>query len=192
MLPPILEHIRKLGHRIFEKGDFNLNLFGIRATTVRAGKFDDLIGCAYRDRGQWRIIVWEATTDPGMYYLENPLNVTGTAILAPGQYRGAYTVGKHRGQYTALVQSGPVTVYRDDTLDSDLSIDPTTLETGYFGINIHRSSSTGQSTEVANYSAGCQVHATLQGFKEMMNLVDAQIAAGHGDKFTYTLLDQWW
>lgn len=192
MLPPILEHIKKLGHKVFEKGNFNLNLFGIRAEEVRAGEFDDLIGCVYRDKGQWRIIVWEATTDPGVFYLENPLNVAGTAILAPGQYRGAYTVGKHRGQYTALVQSGPVTVYRDDTLDSDLSIDPTTLETGYFGINIHRSSSTGQSAEVGRYSAGCQVHATLQGFREMMNLVDAQIAAGHGDKFTYTLLDQWW
>lgn len=144
MLPPILEHMKKLGHRVFEKGNFNLNLFGIRGRERQPNKFDDLIGCVYRDRGQWRIIVWEATTDPGVFYLENPLNVEGTAVLAPGQYLSAYTVGKHRGQYTALVQNAPVTVYRDNNLDSDLTIDPATLVSGFFGINIHRSSPQGR------------------------------------------------
>jgi lysozyme len=62
------------------------------------------------------------------------------ASLVPGRYL-AHRFGKHRNQYRALVQrAGPVTVARDDSI----------TETGYFGINIHRGSNTGTSSE------GCQ------------------------------------
>lgn len=65
----------------------------------------------------------------------------GVATLKPGLW--AFTVGLHRGQYTALRQRGVFTVVRDG--------DPPYEDTGdHFGINIHRGSRNSTS------SLGCQ------------------------------------
>ena len=202
MLPPILAQMALLGHEVFTNGDYNLNLFGIRSPDILSGEYNDLLGCAYKESGQWNVRYWLATTDPGLYYRESPLNVNGTAILVPGQYKGVYSVDLHAGKYLALCQrNGPVTVWRDDNKDDvlDHNVDE---ESGYFGINIHASSSTpydqtrdrDADSDVGKWSAGCQVHATTTGFREMMGLVNKQLEAHPGwDKtFTYTLLDQWW
>ena len=200
MLPPVLAHIQSLGHEVFTSGDYNLNLFGIRSSDYSSGEFNDLMGCAYKADGQWIVAYWVATTDPGTYYRENPMNVNGTAILVPGQYRSAWKIGKHRGSYDALVQIAPVKVYRDNNLDSIL--DHVGEEAGLYGINLHASSSQpydegrdrDASEEVSRWSAGCQVHATVTGFREMMKLANKQIAEHPtwAQKFTYTLVDQWW
>jgi hypothetical protein len=201
VLPPVLERIQSLGFKVFTNGDYNLNLFGIRSPDRVSGTYDDLLGCAYKVDGQWVVRYWAATTDPGLYYRENPANVKGTAILVPGQYSGVYTIDMHAGKYLALCQrNGPVTVWRDNDLDRVLDEDLET-DTGYFGINIHASSSTpydqardrDEDSGVGKWSAGCQVHATTTGFREMMDLVNKQIEAHPSweKAFTYTLLDQW-
>lgn len=198
-LPPVLQVIKSKGYAVFTQGAYNLNLFGIRSSSSQAGKFDDLMGCAYReyDGGPWVVQYWPATTDPGLYYLENPMRVEGTAILVPGQYRGAYQIGLHTG-YEALVQwAGPVKVYRDADRDGTLDFDPETIMEGYFGINLHasyqRGDGTGESTVVGKWSGGCQVHATEAGFRAMMALAHRQLEVHPSwTKFTYTLLDQWW
>jgi len=201
MRPSVLEQIESLGLKVFEGGLFDLNLFGIRAKNRTAGKFDDLLGCAYLEGNTWKIQYWPATTDPGT--LDGELatkNSKGAAILAPGQYSGAYQIGPHgSSKYAALVQRGaPVTVYRDNNKNTYLDFDKSSLETGYFGINIHASSMSPYEDEkitenVRNWSEGCQVHATSAGFRAMMDLCHKQIE-NHPTwtKFTYTLLDQWW
>lgn len=199
-LPPVLQVMASKGYAVFTRGAYNLNLFGIRSPSRKAGQFDDLMGCAYRttDGGPWVVRYWPATTDPGLYYLHNPSRVSGTAILAPGQYRGAYVLGLHAGKYEALVQRGAeVTVYRDRDRDGTLDLDPSTLVSGYFGINLHASSQrgdgTGESTSVGKWSAGCQVHATEAGFRDMMALARKSLEEHPSwSRFTYTLLDQWW
>lgn len=202
MLPPVLVQIRSLGYEVFTEGDYNLNLFGIRSPDTVSGTYDDFLGCAYKADGQWNVRYWSATTDPGLYYRENPANVNGTAILVPGQYRGVYSVDLHAGKYLALCQrAGPVTVWRDANKDQILDHD-VDEESGYFGINIHASSSTpydqtrdrDEDSDVGKWSAGCQVHATTTGFREMMDLVSKQLETHPSWKkvFTYTLLDQWW
>ena len=199
--PSVLEQIEKLGFAVFEGGPYDLNLFGIRAKNRTANEFDDLIGCAYLDGRTWRVQYWPATTDPGTLNGELATkNPKGAAILAPGQYRGAYKIGPHGStKYAALTQRGAeVTVYRDATGDGVLNLDPDTLETGWFGINIHASSMRPYAdekvtTRVANWSEGCQVHATSAGFRAMMDLCHKQIEYHPTwDSFTYTLLDQWW
>ena len=201
MKPAVLEQIEKLGFAVFEGGPYDLNLFGIRAKNRTANEFDDLIGCAYLDGRTWRVQYWPATTDPGTLNGELATkNPKGAAILAPGQYRGAYKIGPHGStKYAALTQRGAeVTVYRDATGDGVLNLDPDTLETGWFGINIHASSMRPYAdekvtTRVANWSEGCQVHATSSGFRAMMDLCHKQIEYHPTwDSFTYTLLDQWW
>ena len=64
--PVILERIESLGFAVFDGGSYDLNLFGIRAKNRNAGKFDDLLGCAWLDGADgWRVRYWPATTDPG-------------------------------------------------------------------------------------------------------------------------------
>lgn len=203
LLPPVLQRMQALGYAVFTGGDYNLNLFGIRSRDATSGSWNDLLGCAYRVAGEWQVQYWAATTDPGLYYREHPMRVDGTAILVPGQYRGAYAVGLHAGRYRALVQTaGPVCVWRDADQDTVLDMGPDVpMEVGYFGINIHASandpySSTVDrdvSSDVGKWSAGCQVHATTTGFRAMMDLVDAQIRTHPTwpQTFTYTLLEQW-
>jgi len=191
-LPAVLEHLKSLGHKVVWQGDYHLNLFGIRNPNAKANSFDDILGVAYTVNGMWRVHYWPGTTDPGTYWLENPMNVDGTAILVEGQYLDTWVIGLH-GSYEALSQeAGVVQVYRDSNKDDILDLDPSTVQEGWFGINIHRSSTSGESTEVNKWSAGCQVHARIAGFDEMMCLAHKQVDVLGIDTFTFTLMDQWW
>lgn len=191
-VPFVLQHLKSLGHEIMWEGDFHLNLFGIRSPNPKSNSFDDTMGCAYTDKGLWKVHYWPITTDPGTYYLEHPMNVAGTAILMPGQYH-AWKIDLHGGKYEALCQrAASVKVWRDSNKDDVLDHDVGSEATGYFGINLHRSSTSGESTRVNKWSAGCQVHARLDGFNEMMQLAHKQRDLLGIDVFSYTLMDQWW
>jgi len=191
-LPPLLAHLKSLGHQVMWEGDFHLNLFGIRSPSTQANSFDDILGCAYTDKGLWKVHFWPGTTDPGTYWLEHPSRVEGTAMLVEGQYH-AWKIDLHAGKYEALCQrAAKVKVYRDANRDSKLDSDPSTIVEGMFGINLHRSSTSGESTSVEKWSAGCQVHARLDGFNEMMALARKQVDVLGIDVFTYTLMKQWW
>lgn len=181
--------ILRKGYVLFQNAKgYDLNLFGIRTNNVEENTFNDIVGVMYFFDGRWSTFLFPATTDPGLYYLSNPMNVDGTAILKPGQYRGAYQIGLHKG-YTALVQAAPLPVYRDDDRDGTLDFDETTVQTGMFGINIHRASSSHPSTQVDKWSAGCQVVQDPLHFDFLMSL--AQKAADiYGNSFTYTLLTE--
>ena len=188
MKPPILIKLESLGHNVFTNGDWNLNLFGIRNAKREANAFDDLLGCSYKEDGLWRVEWWEATTDPGDTYLEGPTNVSGCAILKPGQYAGAYKIAKHRGQYDALCQTGgEVSVYRDSNRDDVLNMSESSVQTGWFGINIHKRSGTDDTVDGA--SAGCQVFRYENAFDRMMYLARKQQSERGWDTFTYTLID---
>ena len=181
--------------QVFENSAYNLNLFGIRSLDKSHETFNDLLGCAYKesDNAEWRVAYWPATTDPGLYWLQNPMNIDGTsALVADKQYRGAYKLGKHQGKYEALVQSGaPVAVFRDNDRSKSHNYDPSTIVEGYFGINIHKAGKV--STQIGKWSAGCQVHSTESGFNDMMGLVKKQFEHHPSwSTVTYTLLKQWW
>lgn len=190
MLPPVLAQMKKLGYKVFDnpKYDYDLNIYGIRNKAGTPNTFDDTLGVLYLWDGSWRGHHWDGTVDPGAYYLEHPLNVKGTAVMCPGQYRGAYEVGTHRGK-PALVQSGPVSVWRDYNRDStiDRQGEP---DTGLFSCNLHRA---GASSKFVNrWSAGCQVWANEKDFEEFMDICHKQVKLTGFKTFTYTLLDQWW
>jgi hypothetical protein len=173
----------------FSQGAYNLNIFGIRRAENRENKFDDVIAVAYFDEDDKFIVKsWEATVDPGKYWLNKPMNQDGTAILVPDQYRGAYKIGFHRG-YRALIQYKDVRVYRDNNKNSKTEMDEKTIQEGMFHINIHRSSPYGESYLVEKWSAGCQVFKKLEDYNEFMGLVKKS-AERYGDVFTYTLFNE--
>ena len=188
MKPFLLDYVESLGHAVFTEGIYNLNIVGIRTKESNANEFDDRICVVFRDELGWITRTWPCTTDPGQYWRDNPSNVLGTAILVPGQYRGVYKIGKHRGQYAALVQRGSaVRVYRDAHKDEILDHDPESIEEGYFGINIHKAGQ--NSTQVNKWSAGCQVFANQDDFEEFMSICYAA-RNKWGDGFSYTLIDE--
>lgn len=177
------------GHVVFsDSRGYDLNLFGVRTENNDANAFNDLVGVLYLQNRQWNLFTFPATTDPGVYWRRNPMNVDGTAILKPGQYRGSHQLGKHRGQYDALVQVAPVTVYRDGDRDDALDTIGGT-QTGLFGINIHRASSVDPSTQVGKWSAGCQVLADPRHYDFLMAMAH-KAASIYGDRFSYTLLTE--
>ncbi len=188
------------GYKYFTKGAYNLNIIGVRSD--QQGKvtnlYDDLLVVIYRTpkSEEFTRVLYKITTEPGLYYMvQKLLNKKGTSILVPGQYRGCYKVGKHKGKYKALVQNKAVKVYRDNNKDKVYTLKPKTIDTGIFGINIHRSNEFEESVYINKYSAGCQVFANPKEFERFMYLCDKQNEAFKASKtydgtFTYTLLNE--
>jgi hypothetical protein len=104
---------------------------------------------------------YEATTEPGTYYVMNPLNTQGAARIAFGQYK-AWVDGKHRGTQPALVQRGPIKLHRDlDKNGKRSKTDPIDIGDS-FGINQHSTSDDYNSELIDRYSAGCLVGRNYQ------------------------------
>lgn len=182
---------KKLGYAFFTNGDYNLNIIGVRnllGDTIQRDKFDDALLLIYKENGKWVKKIWDATTDPSLKLLKSPSNSQGTAILVPGQYRSTYKIDLHNGKYKALCQRlKPVKVYRDKNKDNVLDMDPKTITSGMFGINIHRASSWYINDNIGAYSAGCQVFKSYKDFDEFMKIVEKS-KAKYGNSFTYTLV----
>lgn len=189
----VLRVMRRKGYRHRDGSTSTyVNIIGVRSENKKSNKFDDYLLAVYRSEEnlEWVCDVWEVTTDPGKYWLEHPMNANGTAILVPGHYLEAYSLGKHQGKYEAICQRGPVLVWRDnnkdDTLDYMAAEDGVA---GIYGINIHRSNPYSESYLVGKWSAGCQVFKRIADFEEFMDTCRFS-AKKMGDTFTYTLLEE--
>lgn len=186
-LQNILNAMNRKGYVVYQE-PYRLNIVGVRVSNAVPDKFDDSINVFYKDsNGNWKFTSYIATTDPGKKYLNTPINPNGTAILKPGQYINSHKLGLHRGEYTALVQQGKLTVIRDTNKDSTLDFNSSKEETGYFGINVHHATDTGISQTVGGWSAGCQVFAGASDFAGFIALCK-QHSSKYGNNFTYTLL----
>jgi hypothetical protein len=188
MLSKVKSILRRKGYKVFSR-PYELNIVGIRSKNTRSNRFDDEIHVFYKTGPvKWRYHVYKATTDPGTFWLENPLDPKGTAILAQGQYADAYAIGLHRGLYPALVQVRPVTIIRDYDRNAILDFLNGRHDTGEFGINIHRASAKGSTKYIDQYSAGCQVFENADDFGRFMALCETHRDL-YGNHFTYTLID---
>lgn len=168
---------------------YELNIVGLRGNTTLPNRFDDEIHVFYKVNSiKWNYHVYKATTDPGTFWLENPMQPQGTAILAEGQYINAYGLGLHRGQYKALVEQKPLTIIRDYDRNAMLDFYNGKKQKGYFGINIHRANQVGITKTVDKYSAGCQVFENADSFQEFLLLCEHHRHL-YGNNFTYTLID---
>lgn len=167
-------------------GKYNVNLIGVRSKDKTPNVFNDKLYVILEgDKGK-ELHTFSITTEPGTFYLNNPMNVKGTAVLPPGQYKRTWQLGKHKG-YDALVQSAPITVWRDNNKNNLAEKGKT--DTGYFGINIHRANPKIRSKQVDKWSAGCQVFADPKEFEEFLRLCKRSEII-YGNSFTYTLLEE--
>lgn len=181
----ILRHKR---FEVFSRPN-ELNIVGLRSKSTIPNRFDDEIHVFYKvSTLNWHYHIFKATTDPGTFWLKQPLQPQGTAILAEGQYKGAYQLGLHQGKYLALVQRKPVTVIRDYNRDAVLDFKNGTMTKGLYGINIHRANKTGTTKSVDKNSAGCQVFENANDFEFFLKLCEKHKSL-YGNSFTYSLID---
>lgn len=193
MIKRIKTIAQEKGHVIYTE-PYRLNIWGFRANTEKPNVFDDELhvftNISQTKIAKWAYLVFKVTTDPGTYWLQNPLNPKGTAILKAGQYLDAYSIDKHRNKYYALCQRlAKVTVIRDYDRDAVLDFNNGKEQIGMFGINIHRARKTGSTYSVDRHSAGCQVFKNAQDFDFFMKLCEVHRKL-YGNKFTYTLVDK--
>jgi hypothetical protein len=197
----LIKTLRRKNYEVYSK-PFQLNIVGIRNAETVANSFDDELHVFFKEQNlQWKHYSYSVTTDPGTYFLKNPLQVNGTAILKEGQYVNTYRLGLHRGDYLALVQlGGKVTVIRDYDRNALLDFFNGTETTGWYGINIHRAKAKGQTKIVDRWSAGCQVFSDVDDFDFFIKLCQTH-RLYYGNNFTYTLIDlraiqrnlrRWW
>ena len=176
-------------YKIYDK-PYQLNIVGVRNNTATPNKFDDILYAFWKDdKDKWEGAFYTITTDPGTFWLKNPMNKLGAAILKNGQYIDAYKIGLHRGEYKALIEQKPVTVIRDYDRNAVLDFNNGKQETGNFGINIHRAGSKGTTINVDKWSAGCQVFENAEDFAKFLVLAEKHSGL-YGNNFTYTLVDE--
>jgi hypothetical protein len=175
---------------VLDERPFAMNIFGIRANSTEPDSFNDIIGYLYKDgSGKWNVIQSAGTTDTGTYWLKNPQNPKGTAMLVAGQYKDAYGIGYHRGKYLAFKQMMPVNVLRDYDRDAFFDFANGKHDRGLFGINLHRAGESGTTEDIGLYSAGCQVWANADEFNNALAF-GKRHKEKYGNKFTYTLFDE--
>lgn len=123
--------------------------------------------------------IWEATTQPGKYWTEHPMNAGGAARIAFGQY-SSWIVGRYHDQ-EALIQDAPITVYRDPRRRYT-RYGPTF--TGMFGIHQHWGYDYPHD-DLGRSSAGCLVGRRTDGHREFMRQLkrDARYRADHAFRF---------
>jgi len=188
-LAKVQEVFAEKKYAFFTKGNYNLNIIGVRSPIKEANSFDDYMLVIYKKHDNWVIDEITITTDAGLYWLQHPMNKKGTALLVPNQYRSTYKLDGHGStRYEALCQRlGEVEVYRDDNKDQILDFDDVTKEWGMFGINIHRSHPYHEKEHVDKYSAGCQVFQSIYQYNDFLALCNTSSRL-YGNSFTYTLL----
>lgn len=188
MLQKMKAILRHKGFRVFSR-PFELNVIGLRSKSTTPNRFDDEMHIFYKVSAlNWHYHVFKVTTDPGTYWLRQPMQPQGTAILAEGQNIDAYEMGLHRGKYTALVQRKAMTVIRDYNRDAVLDFKNGTKIKGLYGINIHRANQTGTTKTVDKNSAGCQVFENADDFALFMKICSKHKSL-YGNRFTYSLID---
>ena len=184
----LLSLMKSKGYQINDK-PYQLNIVGVRADSNVPNKFDDKMYVFWNSENGWQGKYFTVTTDPGTYWLNNPMQKEGTAILKQGQYINSHKIGLHQGKYKALTQQKPVTVIRDYDRNALLDFNNGKEDTGLFGINIHRANAVGTTKTIDKYSAGCQVFENADDFAKFLELAEKHNTM-YGNNFTYTLVDE--
>lgn len=115
------------------------------------------------------IKTYEASIDPGLHWIKNPMSKGGAAQVQKGIYK--YKLGKHKGK-PAFNQASKIKVMRDKDGNGIWQDEP--IEEGYFGINIHWSWTL---DKVGKDSAGCMVLKSKQNgteWKDFFNTLAPQ------------------
>jgi peptidoglycan hydrolase-like protein with peptidoglycan-binding domain len=152
--------------------------------------FND-IRCAVRIAAGGKPIlqgVWEATTEPSRFWTLHPIEASGAARIAFGQYK-AWSVGTHGSgsqAHEALVQTAEIKVWRD--LNKDFRRNGDKEEGGIFAVNQHWGYDMPKN-DIGRASAGCLVGRTRSGHRDFLHIVksDPRFQASSAYRFLTTV-----
>lgn len=127
--------------------------------------------------------IWIATTEPGFYYTDNPMNPNGAARIGFGQYK-AWQVGIHgwSNPHEALVQVDEVKIHRDYNRDMRRTGDR--IEWGIYGINQHHGYSH-PVDDIHTAAAGCLVGRLAEEHFDFMYLAKSDRRYRLDERFVY-------
>lgn len=182
----VIDAVETKGYPL-NKADNYPNLIGIRKPMNSDNLFNDTLYMIIWKNSQQSVCSFHypITTDPGRWYLQHPINTSGCAIVKEGYYPNVWKVGKHNGKYTALIQTGgKIKVYRDIDKDSTFDLDESTVQEGFFGINLHHAGT--DSKTIDNWSAGCTVFKKIENFDEVIH----HVLASYAKSFNYYLINE--
>lgn len=79
----ILKAVERRGFDVFKNDTkpYNLNIIGIRSANPVVNEFNCLMAVIWHYEGQWNLFKMQMTSLPGLYWLVNPSNPLGCAIL---------------------------------------------------------------------------------------------------------------
>jgi hypothetical protein len=189
----IIHYMKRQGYQVFV-GKRHYNIVYIEGMNLdgtpnknKPNQFNDLRLLIEVIEGKPRIVQkWEATTEPGIYYTENPQHEQGAFRIKPGQYK-AWKVGYHWGNgggevHEALEQIKPISGYRDlhKTYQREGK-----LYTGLYDINQHHGSDV-PVDNIGYYAAGCLVGRTIKGHQEFMSLLKQDVRYQKDPNFLFT------
>ena len=169
----------------------DINIFGVRSSSLVADMWNDLLGVAWIDDfGSKNLLQHMGTTKPGLYWLKKKMgNSKGTAILPPNFYRACWVLGKHNNKYEALVQyKMPFMVWRDNNQDGRFDYQGD-LHDDVTGLNMHTESLISDTEKVGAYSAGCQTRRFDRDHFMFMNLVKRSMVI-YGPTVSYKLFTE--
>lgn len=172
---------------------YQMNIFAIRTKDAEANTFNDHVGLLFKDeKGGTQLRIWNSTTDAGMYYRLNPINVDGTAVICPGQYPNCYKVGRHK-DYEAIEQVGKMKYIRDNNRNKILDWVYNAVGAKFVWAinktNIHHAGV--DSKLVDKWSAGCIVFGKLADFTTFMSLIKCSTEQyKHPNSFDLTLFEE--
>lgn len=182
------------GLKFWTKGEFNLNVIGLRNPDDQAAidAFNDAMLWLWREQGAWQFRIFKITMDPGQPSVKAPRRTDGTArLIAPQQIHRMWVLGYHHASdpkkaYRAGVQNAPQETIRVWRVKGDLDTGKEYRNVG--GLNYHRANKDAVSTVVGAWSEGCQVNCNPKHFAHSLQLWDKQVAVwGDGGKYlSYT------
>lgn len=186
----IKDYYRSNNFPFFESGLYNINMIGIRSSNLESNSFDDLICLVYKNSNDWVLDVYESTLDPGSYWLKNPMNKGGTAIVVEGYHPGLWSLSKFKGK-DCLRQRTAVSVYRDSNRDEVLNLNPNSKTRGWYGILMHEHFQSNEEAEnVFKSSAGCQVPKNRKDMYKITDTVKLQQKNIGTDIVSYLIVNE--
>lgn len=193
--------ITSLNYKWFEDRP---NIIAIRTKLLVPDTFNDLICISYKEGSEEKLKIYAITTEPGVFYQKTLLNSEGCAVVEPGQWIDAYSLGFHKGYdgtkinpnvkppapypaHRALVLTGHIMIKRDKDLDGIAGNSGKVMSGDGTGCNIHGAIRTDVTKKIGPWSAGCQVFAAWKDKEEFLDVCE-KYKAHVKNKFTYTLV----
>lgn len=186
-MPEILKDVQKHNFKVFETGDMNINIIGVRHPNQIPDIFNDYLHILWKQDETWVQYKFTCTLNPGIYFLNSPMRKDGTAIVKhPQQIRNGLKKGYHKGKYECLVQNKPFQVWRDNNKDDVINEFNDSIS---WGIQIHRANAKFKSKRVHKWSAGCTVLQDPLEYDIFMAIINKSIEKNPTWKFfTYTII----